>query len=367
MDDKLLYKIAITQIPTVGPITARNLIAYSGGVEEVFALPAKELLKIPGIGQSHVEALLTTKAQAFAQAEAELGFIEKYGITPLFYLDAAYPARLKPYQDSPVMLYTRGNMDLDTARVVAIVGTRQPTPYGIGMCEELVEQLQPYGALIVSGLAYGVDVTAHRKCIEIGVPTVGALGHGLRQIYPALHSSVAERMAANGGLVTEYTSHTPPDRENFPMRNRIIAGLCDALVVIETATKGGSMISANMAKEYHKDIFAVPGRAKDKYAQGCNLLIKTQRAKLLESAEDLAKALHWKLGKTPKAVQAQLFPELNEEEASIVSSLRELADPSIDQLMYKYQKTSGEMAALLLELEFKGVVRSLPGKRYVVN
>ncbi len=363
MDD-LLYKVAITLIPNVGPVTTRNLVSYCGGVRAVFEARKRELLKIPGVGPMTAENIINQNV--LGQAEEELRFIEDNGIQALFYLDESYPGRLRHYPDSPAMLYYKGRASLNAERIVAIVGTRRPSVHGVHTCEELVEGLKPYGVAIISGLAYGIDITAHRKCLHLGIPTVGVLGHGLRRIYPPQHRQVAMGMVQNGGLLSEYPSHTLPDREHFPMRNRIIAGLCDALIVVETKRKGGSMISAHIANDYNKDVFAVPGRIKDYCSEGCNHLIKAHKAALIESAADVAYIMRWEEHGNQKAIQQQLFVELTEAEKIVVDLLNQYEAVGIDQLSGAMQLASSQMASLLLELEFKGIVRALPGKRYVL-
>lgn len=360
----LVYKIAITKIPLVGAVTAKSLISYCGGARAVFEARKRELLKIPGIGERIAENIV--QQSVLDEAEAELDFLEKNGIQPLFYLDKNYPLRLKPFPDSPILLFYKGTTDLNADRTVAIIGTRKPSVYGTAICEELIDGLKPYNPVILSGLAYGIDVTAHRKSLDVGLETVGVLGHGLAQIYPAQHRTIAQQMLERGGLLTEYTSKTPPDRENFPMRNRIVAGLCDALIVVETAVKGGSMITAKFGNEYNKDVFAVPGRVKDKHSQGCNLLIKSHQAALVESAEDIAYVMRWEKAEAEGGVQRQLFVELEPNEQKIVDLLRQAEAVGIDRLTYESKLTNSEMAALLLNLEFKGIVKTLPGKRYVL-
>ncbi len=363
MNDSL-YHIAITRIPLVGAITARTLISYCGSAEAVFKAKKRELLKIPDIGERTVANICNS--DALAAAETELQFLEKNNIRSLFYLDDTYPSRLKHYQDSPVLLYYKGTANLNAPRIVSIVGTRKPTPQGLGLCEEIVEGLQRYDVLILSGLAFGIDAAAHKKCVELGIPTLGALGHGFDQLYPPQHRHLADKMVLNGGLLTEYPSHTKLDPRNFPMRNRIIAGLCDALIVIETGIKGGSMITAHMANEYNKDVFAIPGRVKDKQSQGCNHLIKTHKAALIESAADIAYVMRWQELDAQKQIQQQLFVELSEEEKIIVALLHQKEALGIDQLLLETRTSSSELANTLLNLEFKGVLRSLPGKRYVL-
>ncbi len=362
--DELLYPIALTKIPLVGAVTARTLVSYCGSAQAVFATKKRELMKIPGIGERIADQILN--ADVLKEAAVELRFIEKEKVQAFFYLDKNYPERLKHHADSPIVLYYKGTADLNAARIVGIVGTRQPTPQGIAICEEIVEGLKSYNVIILSGLAYGIDGTAHRKCVELNMPTVGVLGHGFQMIYPAQHRTLAAKMTFNGGLLTEFSSNTLPDREHFPMRNRIIAGLSDALIVIETALKGGSMISAHIANEYNKDVFAVPGRLKDKFSHGCNHLIKTHKALLLESAADIGYVMRWEESDAPKLIQHQLFVELNPQEKIIVDLLRQAAEASIDKLTYETQVPGSEMAAVLLNLEFKGIVKALPGKRYTL-
>jgi len=362
----LLYQIALTQVPLVGAVTARNLVSYCGGAREVFEASKKQLLRVPGIGERIVEAIL--QKDYFDAAEAELAFIEQHGIQTFFYLDKNYPDRLRHFPDSPVMLYYKGEASLNAPRIVGIVGTRQPTVHGIGICEELVEGLANYNVMIISGLALGIDATAHRKSVETNQQTIGVLGHGLSRIYPYRHRHLAEQMlAGGGGLLTEFGHKEEPDREHFPMRNRIIAGLCDALIVVETALRGGSVISANYANEYNKDVFAVPGRLRDKLSQGCNHLIKTHRAALIESAADVAYTMRWEETVTKKGVQQELFVELSDREKAVIDLLGKNETMGIDQLVYEGQLSNSEMASLLLELEFKGMVKTLPGKRYVLG
>jgi DNA processing protein len=360
--EDLLYKIAITQIPMVGAVTARTLISYCGGVEAVFRARKRELCKIPGIGD--VVAKHVLEQDVLAMAERELEFMQKNDIRPYFYLDKEYPARLKPYRDSPVMLYYKGAADLNAYRTVAIVGTRTPSHYGIAACEEIVEGLKSYNATVISGLAFGIDITAHRKCLEAGLPTIAALGHGLDMVYPGQHRHIAARMLRQGGLLSEYPSGTKPDREHFPMRNRIIAGLSDAVIVVESAASGGSIITAKMGNGYNKDVFAVPGKINDRMSQGCNHLIKSNQAHLLEGVADLAYIMRWE-ETGGGGVQQELFVELDDQEQIIVNLLAERAELSIDALTFECGISQSEMAALLLGLEFKGLIRPLPGKRYV--
>ena len=367
MPDSLQHQIALTLVPQVGPVTAKALISYCGSAEAVFRASKRELVKIPGVGPVTTDYLLSS--EPLRLAERELVFLENHGVEALFYTHERYPARLKQCYDCPPMIYFKGSSPdlLAARRIVAVVGTRQPTEYGKALCEEIAEGLKPYNILIVSGLAFGIDITAHRRACALDIPNIGVLGHGLSNIYPSQHRSVALKMLENGGLLTEYTHDTKPDREHFPMRNRIIAGLCDALLVVETAVTGGSMISAELASQYERDIFAVPGRVRDLKSAGCNLLIKKEAAKLAESAADIAAALRWDETDKQKSVQTQLFLDLNPAETSILNIIREQPEIPIDQLTLMAKLTPGELASLILGLEFKGVIRTLPGKRYMVS
>lgn len=362
----LLYKIALTKIPLVGAVTAKVLVSYCGGVREVFEATEKELMKIPGIGKEVAKQV--RREEPLADAASELEFVEKNGLRVFFYLDEDYPRRLKPFPDAPVVLYYKGSANLNKRRVVGVIGTRTPSPHGVGICEEIIQGLAPYQPLIVSGLAYGIDITVHRTCLKEGLETVAVLGHGLHMIYPAQHKSVATKMIQQGGLLTEFHSKEDTAREHFPMRNRIVAGMCDAILIIETALRGGSIITAKQANSYGRDVFAVPGRVKDMFSQGCNMLIKKSWAHLLESADDVAITLGWTLndGQLPNK-QPKLFEVLTTPEKKVIDIIQAAEEIGIDQLSYRAGIGPGELAALLLDLEFKGLVRSLPGKRYVLS
>ncbi len=357
--------IALSLIPGVGSVIARNLVSYCGGPSEVFRAKKQRLMKVPGVGAQLADNI--TDPDVLRKAEVELKYIEKGGIHILFYLDPAYPERLRHHPQSPVLIYTRGNIALNAEHVVAIVGTRKPTPYGKAQCERIVEDLAPYEPLIISGLAYGIDITAHRAAVSAGLPTCGVLGSGFGYIYPAAHRPFAAKMMEHGGLITEFCYETAPDRENFPSRNRIVAGMADAVVVIESPRSGGSMITAAFADAYHKDVFALPGRVGDVTSEGCNHLIKTHKAHLIESGRDIAELLRWaEPSTTSNGVQRQIFADLNEEEQLIVELIGRENDKHIDALAQLAKMQLSELATILLSLEFKGVVRTLPGKRYCV-
>ncbi|HMQ06554.1 MAG TPA: DNA-processing protein DprA [Saprospiraceae bacterium] len=365
MRKDLLHIIALTKVKNVGPVTFRSLIRHCGGVVEVFESSEKDILSIPNIGKTIFREIQSSTI--WKKAEKELAFVEKHGITPLFYMDALYPGRLKQFDDCPVLLYFKGNCSLNHFRTVGIVGTRSPTDYGKSITEKLVEGLHAYQPFIISGMAYGIDAHAHRKSLEFGLSTVGVLGHGLHTLYPQTNRSLAEKILNQGGLLTEFSSEDGPDKEHFPMRNRIIAALSDALIVIESGEKGGSMITADLANQYHKDVFAFPGKTDDIKSAGCNKLIKTHKAALIESVEDIAYVMRWDQMDSLRSSQSTLFVELDETEQKIIQILRENREMTIDTLHYTLKLSISQMANILLNMEFKGVVTSLPGNRYIAT
>jgi DNA processing protein len=362
MED-LIYKLALTLIPGVGSVNGKSLVAYCGGVKAVFMEKKRALLKIPGIGEQTINAI--ANHNVFGRAEEELSFIEKNKIVPLFYLDKEYPIRLKHCHDSPLMLYYKGTSDLNAPKVIAMVGTRKATEYGRDICRKIIEGLVEQNVLIVSGLAYGIDTWSHKAALDNKLDTVGVLGHGLDRIYPFANRALAEKMTGSGGLLCEYMSNTMPDRENFPMRNRIIAGISDAVIVVEAGASGGALITAEIANSYNRDVFAVPGRLGDPHSEGCNKLIKINKAALIQSAKDISYLLNWNDEKDQKkVVQRQLFLDLSPDEELIVNTLREKGDMEIDTLLLETLLMPAKAASVLLNLEFEGVIRCLPGKVY---
>jgi DNA processing protein len=361
MED-LIYKIALTLIPGVGSVNGKSLVAYCGGVKSVFMEKKHTLLKIPGIGEQTVNAI--TNHNVFDRAEAEVKFIEKYKISSLFYLDKEYPNRLKQCHDSPLMLYYKGVADLNAPKIVALVGTRKATEYGRDICRKIIDGLVVNNVLVVSGLAYGIDTWSHKAALDCNLETVGVLGHGLDRIYPYANRALAEKMTEQGGLLCEYLSNTKPDRENFPMRNRIIAGMVDAVVVVEAGETGGALITADIANSYNRDVFAVPGRIGDPHSEGCNKLIKTNRAALIQSTKDISYMLNWDEKKQKKPIQQQLFLDLSPEEETIVTLLKENGDLEIDTLLHYTNMIPSKAASILLKMEFDGILRCLPGKVY---
>jgi DNA processing protein len=357
----LLYQIGLTLLPGVGDVLGKKLVAYCGGVEGVFKQKKSALEKVPGIGQKLVNAILSQNV--LVRAEEEIKFIEDNNIIPLFYLEKKYPARLKNCVDAPIMLYLKGNVDLNTQKVISVVGTRKATDYGKTICEKIVRDLKAQNVLVVSGLAYGIDTCAHKASLDNNLKTVAVLGHGLDRIYPFLNKSLSEKIVAQGGLLTEFLSNSTPDRENFPKRNRIIAGMADGTLVVEAARSGGALITANIANSYNRDVFSVPGRIGDTYSEGCNHLIKTNQAHLVQSAADISYIMGWQRANEVKPkIQRELFIELTPEEEKITDVLRMEDSMGIDDICLKTEMPTSKVAATLLNLEFQGLVRALPGK-----
>lgn len=360
----LRYKIAIGLIPKIGPVLTRRLIAYCGSAEGVFKEKQAHLSKIPGIADRI--AKLVKKSVHLDVADAEIEFITKHKIAAYFYLDDNYPLRLTHCEDAPVILYMKGFVEFNRKKVISIVGTRMPTDYGKSMTRELVEQLaiaHP-DVLIVSGLAYGIDVCAHKASLKHNLDTVGVLGHGLSTIYPASHRDIAREIAEKGGLLTEFLHNAKPDAPNFVKRNRIVAGMADATVVVESGPEGGALITADIANSYNRDVFAFPGKVNDRMSSGCNKLIKTNRAALAESMEDICYILDWKKSEPGVPVQKELFQQMSDEEKHIAGFLKNEKCATIDILAIRCDMPVSKISASLLSMEFKGMVKCLPGRVY---
>ncbi|WP_374163364.1 DNA-processing protein DprA [Arcticibacter sp. MXS-1] len=358
-----LYEIALTLVPGVGAVTARTLLENVGDAESIFKSSFAELTAIPGVGPKTAESIRSK--DCLAQAEKELAFVEKFKIKTLFYTSEEYPWRLRNCYDAPILLYYKGNAELNGSRVISVVGTRSATAYGRELTEKLIDDLASYDVLVISGLAYGIDGIAHKACLKHQIPTVGVVGHGLDRIYPAQHRSLAEKMLACGGILTEFPSGTKPDRENFPKRNRIVAGLADATIIVEAAKNGGALITAELANSYDRDVFAFPGRVNDQFSSGCNHLVKTNRANLITEAKDIAYLMGWETKDAGKLKpQLELSLNLAPEEEKIVAVLKNQDALSIDEIFSLTQISPGKLAMHLLSLEMAGVLTALPGKRY---
>jgi DNA processing protein len=363
-ETELLYTLALQKVANVGDVIARKLILHCRSAEAVFKEKKHKLLKIDGIGKAIVDNL--ENHHYFSAAEKELTFILQHRINPIYFLEENYPKNLKHCFDAPILLFSRGNINIAHKKIISIVGTRQITSHGIAFCEKLIEDIAPVNPVIVSGFAYGADITAHQAALKHRLQTIGCLAHGLNQIYPREHRKYAPQVEENGGFITDFWSDSNPDRENFLKRNRIIAGISEATIVIESAEKGGSLITADIANSYHREVFAVPGRTSDRYSAGCHNLIKQQKAHLLTSAADLIYILGWTLEEKPKTIQKQLFIALNDTEKHIYTFLQKNDKELLDTIALECRLPIHKSAAALLNMELKGVVRPLPGKRFEI-
>jgi DNA processing protein len=360
--EDLFYVLALLKVEGVGDIVAKKLLTHHQEPALIFKTKASQLTAIGGVGTVLLKKL--KDKTIFQKAEAELHFIEKNNIAVSYFQEENYPDRLKHCVDGPVLLFTSGNIQLKNRKIISIVGTRQITSYGMDFCKNLLADLAPLNPVIVSGFAYGVDIVAHQAAIENQLQTIGVVAHGLNQIYPKTHKKYVAKMEENGGFMTEFWSSSSPERENFVRRNRIVAGISEATIVIESAEKGGSLITANMANEYNRDVFAVPGRASDKYSFGCNTLIKTQKAQLLTNAADLIYNLNWDLETTSKSVQKQLFVTLEDGEQKVYDFLLKNGKETLDDIALECDFPIFKISGILLNMELKGVIRPLPGKYF---
>lgn len=350
-------------IPGIGNIRAKKLITHCCTAENIFSAEGQSLLSIEGIGQVQLRALKNWK-KWLSQVKEEMVFIEKQHIQCLFYGTPAYPITLAFCPDAPAVLFYKGRIHFPDRRLISIVGTRQNTPYGRDFCEQFIEEIRSINPIIVSGFAYGIDIIAHRAALKNGLETVACLAHGLDKIYPTAHKKYMQAMENSGGFVTDFMRHEAFDRNNFPRRNRIIAGLSHVTVVIETAHKGGSMNTADLANQYGREIFALPGRVNDKKSQGCHQLIVQNKAQLLTSPSDFLQQMGWMDRPPTTAIQKQLFVQLSKEEKSLYHLLKDKEQESLDILALQGQLSISRTASLLMQLEMKGLVRPLPGKYF---
>lgn len=368
MDEQKLYQVALSLIPGVGNLLTKNLISYCGSAKAVFSAPKSKLSKIPGIGPKTADSII--RSQFLQQAEKELIAAEKQGAQILSYTDKAYPYRLKQVADAPTVLFYKGSIAPDNPVTVAIVGTRQSTPYGKQICEQIVTELAPYQPLIISGLAYGIDIIAHRAALRNNLATLGVMASGLDIVYPSVHKNTALDMLNNGGLLTEHGFGSQPEAFKFPARNRIIAGMADVVIVVEAAAKGGALITADIASSYDREVFAVPGNLTSPFSTGCNQLIKSSVAHLFTSVEDLALIMNWTTNQQAghvKEITPQEHSALSEQEAQVVLLLKEHPKGlQIDELSWRSQIPIGSLSSVLLTLEFKSIVRSFPGKKFAL-
>lgn len=364
-ETQLLHILALQHIPKIGDVTAKKLIKHCGSAEAIFKEKKTTLLKIDGIGRIMLDGLFDTSH--FTAAEDELKYIKNNNINYHYFLDATYPEKLKHCIDGPVLLFKSGNINLKNQRVISIVGTRKITTSGITFCEKLIEELALYNPVIVSGFAYGTDITAHKSALNNNLQTVACLAHGLNTVYPKAHKKHVVDVENNGGFFTDFWSSASFDRNNFLKRNRIIAGLSEATIIIESAEKGGSLVTADIANSYNRDVFAVPGRTTDSQSVGCNNLIKQQKAFLLSNPLDIPYILNWQLKDIAKPlIQKRLFVELNEDEKTVYNYLKEHNKQLLDTISLHCNMPIHKLSGLLLTMELKGIIRPLPGKLFEV-
>ncbi|MFG4000689.1 DNA-processing protein DprA [Flavobacterium aquidurense] len=361
-DQDLFYLLALLKVDGVGDIMAKKMLMHCGNAENVFKTKINQIAAIDGVGSVLLKNLKDNSI--FDKANRELEFIKSNDVKVSFFQDQDYPERLKHCFDSPVLIFSSGNINLKNKKIISIVGTRQITSYGMEFCRKLIEDLAPLDPVIVSGFAYGVDIVAHQLAIDFNLQTIGVLAHGLNQVYPKSHKKYVAKIEENGGFITEFWSSSNPDKENFVRRNRIVAGMTEATIVIESADRGGSLITANLANDYNRDVFAVPGRVTDKYSQGCNNLIKTQKANVLTSAADLVYILNWDIENKEKTIQKQLFVEMEPDEQKVYDFLLKNGKELLDIIALTCDFPIYKISGLLLNMELKGLIRPLPGKLF---
>lgn len=361
--DELIAMLRLQHVPNIGDVLAKKLISYCGSPSAIFADKKQNLLKIDGIGTHTIRHLFDT--EHLEAAETEYQYILKNDTSCSYFMDGSYPAYLKHCLDGPLLLFQKGNIDLQQRKIISVVGTRNITSYGAGFCEQFIADLAPLDPIIVSGFAYGVDICIQREAVKQGLQTIGCLAHGLNQVYPKVHAKYQADVFKNGGFYTEFWSSSSPERENFLKRNRIIAGMSEATIVVESAERGGSLVTADIANSYNRDVFAVPGRTTDKFSLGCNNLIKQQKAHMLTSAADLIYILGWEIEqKQSKTVQKQLFVDLDEIEQGIYSYLQNNGKQLLDRIALECDIPIYKTSSTLLNMEMKGVIRPLPGKLF---
>lgn len=359
-----VYQVGLSLIPKIGDILIKQLVSYCGSAENVFKAPKPKLLKIPNIGEVLAQNIVQQKVLKLA--ESVVNQAEKENVHILFYLDANYPRRLKSLYDAPCILYYKGNAEvLNPQRSIAIVGTRQMTDYGRIVTEQIVAQLKTFNCVCVSGLAYGVDICAHKASVQHQIPTIGVMANGIDKVYPSQHKQTAMQMQQLGGVMSEHPFGIIPEAPYFPRRNRIIAGMSDATIVVEAAIKGGALITAEFANNYHRDVFAVPGQLGKSHSEGCNLLIRKNKAQIYTQVEDIVESLNWDLVQTNASLAKAIdFSGLSTEESQILALLHQKGPLQIDEISWQSQIVMARLASLLLYLEFQGLVKALPGKKF---
>lgn len=365
MTEDKLYQVALSLIPKIGPVLSKQLINYFESPKQVLSTPKGKLMKIPGVGKK-LAALIPGKKELLLKAESVISESSKQDIHIHYYKEASYPKRLLAVPDSPVVLYSRGNVDLNPLKTIGIVGSRKATNYGMHTTDKIVQDARSQQASVISGLAYGIDVRSHQAALNQDLPTLGVLARGLEDVYPKAHRKVGKQMLDKGGLISEYPVGTEPDARLFPARNRIIAAMSDALIVVEAAKKGGALISANIAHSYDRPVFAVPGELGKPYSEGCNQLIKTLKANIYTSFNDVVEELSWDSeNDTQERNNNQRFEALEGAEKKVVDTLMKNGQQMhIDQLSWQSEIPLNQLAGVLLQLEFSGLVKPLPGKEF---
>ncbi len=364
MTDEKLYQVAISLIPNIGPVLSRQLINHFETPQNVFKAKTGKLSKVPGIGEK-LSRIIPAEKKMLDLAEKVIVDSAKANIDIHYFKEPSYPSRLLTINDAPIILYSKGKVNMNATRQVGIVGTRRATQYGLESTENIVNEAKSTNPVIVSGLAYGIDVKAHKQALKENLSTIGVMACGLDHVYPTRHRAVAEKMMENGGLVSEYPIGTKVDPRFFPARNRIIAGLSDAVIVVEAAKKGGALITGNIAFSYDRPVFAIPGDLNSTYSEGCNNLIRQLKAGIYTSFKDIIEALNWDLEEEQTKVNENLYEGLSEQELKVVEVLKTNdRQMHLDQLSWQTQIPLGQMAGILLNLEFAGILKPLPGKEY---
>lgn len=361
MSSDTKYLLGLIQLPRIGDVIARKLVSHYGSAKEMFETIRSHVKESEILWSKKIVAVICSEPN-WVEIDQEISFMEKNDVRAISVLDDAYPRRLKFCHDAPLVLFVRGNVDLNHSKILAVVGTRNATVHGKKITQKIIQELADQDVLILSGLAFGIDIKAHQAALENKLTTVAVLAHGLDRVYPSEHGREAVQMERNGAVVSEFRSGTRPDKENFPKRNRIVAGMADAVLVIESQRKGGSMITADLGFGYGRDVFAVPGRPGDKQSEGCNFLIRQNKASLVESAQDIRFLMNWKDDPKPQEIQKQLFVELSVAEEVLVKVLRESGKMPMDELCFTAGLSISQASVPLLTLELNGLVRTLPGK-----
>jgi DNA processing protein len=363
--EESLYALALSMVPNVGCIRAKQIIANLGSAEAFFSEKPKNLRKLVGLGNHKLSRSFLD--QMLLDAEKIIAAAIRDNQQLYYYLDEAYPRRLKQIDDAPILLFGKGNIQANARRTLGIVGTRNATHYGKQVTEDIVNAIKDKDIAVISGLALGIDGVAHKTCVQQGIPTIGLLGHGLDLIYPYQHKSLASEMMDNGGLLTEFPNGTKPDACNFPMRNRIVAGMVDALIVVESDVQGGSLITCNLANDYGKDVFAVPGPIYSKYSRGCHRIIGNNKAHVFSSIDDFLEIMNWQNNQQAQGKQMDFLQELDEQQQAVFSFIKEKKQASLDVLSVVHQIPLGQLSSVLLTMEIAGFLKTLPGKMYALN